>query len=320
MSIEQDLTKRQGVEYAAPTIEVHAKNIHNPSHMEWTDDGRLIASSHSSGQIYDVTEGGDLAEAEPYAKGLNGPASILPLDADRLLVAESYGERVTNIAGGGDFDDSESFASGLSRPYSLGRTVDSNGELRITATEKRATAAGSLEGYVTDITGGGTEHNTLMNGIPTHGGPIGAKPSDASWEWDQPQEAGPLTDCDSWTSFDAETDRLFLSVSALGEILEISDVENRSYREVIHDDGRVIARGLQHTGGLKYNSRDGLLYGVEPYAGNVFAVDPSDDSLDAGQPILSGLDKPGCLRFGPDNEMYVCGRGQDVILKVTDFR
>ncbi|MCF2237760.1 hypothetical protein KVP04_01265 [Halobacterium salinarum] len=307
------------VEYANPTIEVHAKNVQNPSHMEWTDKGRLIVSSHSSGSVFDVTDGGDMSDATPFAEGLGGPASILPLDADRLLISESQNGQVMNIAGGGKYSDKDPFASGLSRPYSLGRTVDQDGNLRVVATEKRPTIGGSLEAFVTDITGGGEDHDTLVSGIPTHASPTGPKPDGADWDWDKPREAGFTPDCNSWASFDVDTDRLFLSISPLGEIMEISDAEGTTYQDLIHDKGRVIARGLNHTGGLKYNSHDGLLYGVEPYVGSIFAVDPEDSSLEA-QRVVSGLDKPGCLRFGPENEMYVCGRGQNVIFEITDYK
>ena len=53
--------------------------------------------------------------------------------------------------------------------------------------------------------------------------------------------------------------------------------------------------------------------------GSIFRVDPDADNQSTDPPVVRGLNQPSCLRFGPDNEMYVCGRGDGVVLKVTDY-
>ncbi|MFC0301968.1 hypothetical protein ACFFIS_14400 [Virgibacillus soli] len=39
------------------SIDIHAYNLRTPTHMEWTTNGRLIVSEHTSGTIKDITEG-----------------------------------------------------------------------------------------------------------------------------------------------------------------------------------------------------------------------------------------------------------------------
>ncbi len=37
-----------------------AWGLKNPSHMEWTPDGRLLVSEHTAGTVRDITKGGTL--------------------------------------------------------------------------------------------------------------------------------------------------------------------------------------------------------------------------------------------------------------------
>lgn len=71
-----------------PDVELHAANLVNPSHMEWTFDGRLLVSQPTNGSIIDITDGGDMSHATPWVTGLDGPASILPRENGEILVAE----------------------------------------------------------------------------------------------------------------------------------------------------------------------------------------------------------------------------------------
>jgi glucose/arabinose dehydrogenase len=43
-----------------------AWGLKNPSHMEWTPDGRLLVSEHTAGTVRDITKGGDASEAKPF--------------------------------------------------------------------------------------------------------------------------------------------------------------------------------------------------------------------------------------------------------------
>ena len=40
-----------------------AWNLHAPTHMEWSPDGRLFVVERTTGKIKDATKGGDLADA-----------------------------------------------------------------------------------------------------------------------------------------------------------------------------------------------------------------------------------------------------------------
>ena len=64
-------------------IELFAVGLHNPSHMEWTPDGRLLVSDLTAGKVFDITDGGDVTQTAPVAEGLGGPAAIVPVD-DRI--------------------------------------------------------------------------------------------------------------------------------------------------------------------------------------------------------------------------------------------
>lgn len=112
-STTASVTKRTGL-----SVELFATNLHNPSHMEWTPQGRLLVSEHTAGRVMDITDGGDMRDAEPYAYGLQGPSAILPIN-DHLLVAETWGGRVSDISAGGDASNGKRFATELSTPYSL---------------------------------------------------------------------------------------------------------------------------------------------------------------------------------------------------------
>lgn len=102
-------------------VELFATNLHTPTHMEWTADGRLLAAEHTAGRVVDITDGGDLRDAKPFATGLQGPTSILPLPDGRILVSEMWSGRIADITDGGDVSDREPFAEGLRGPYSLSR-------------------------------------------------------------------------------------------------------------------------------------------------------------------------------------------------------
>lgn len=313
---QRERTAAAETAFRSPNVEVFAYNLDNPSHMEWTNDGRLLVSEHTSGQVTDITEGGDMQDADPFAEGLEGPSSMLPLDDGRLLISEAFGGRVTDISSGGDFSDDDGFAQDLSRPYSVVNRIDQDGKEHVQVTEKHETASGALIGTVTDITEGGSRENfeAYLNDIPVYEPPVGTAKL--------PDGDDVMTgSCSSWETVTMSGKRVFLSISPLGQILDVTDAAGKSYGELLEDEDRLVADDLHHTGGLKYNSRDGLIYGVEPYEGTVFAADPDGEGHNKFSPgVTRNLNGPSCLRFGSDDEMYVCGRGEGVILKVTDYK
>ncbi|WP_049943417.1 hypothetical protein [Halolamina sp.] len=77
-------------------------------------------------------------------------------------------------------------------------------------------------------------------------------------------------------------------------------------------------------GGLKYNANDGLIYGAEPYEGTIFSVDSHGDEVvkydHFHPPVVRNLDKPSCIRFGSDNEIFIFGRGEGNVVQVTDYQ
>ena len=79
-----------------------AWGLKNPSHMEWTPDGRLLVSEHTAGTVRDISKGGDASEAKPLAYNLQGPAAIRPTEDGKVLVVETWGGAIADIAGGGD--------------------------------------------------------------------------------------------------------------------------------------------------------------------------------------------------------------------------
>lgn len=307
-----------------PNVELHARNLHNPSHMEWTQDGRLLVSEHSAGRVMEITDGGDQLEAEPFAEGLEGPASMAMLDDGRILVVETWAGRVKEISEGGDVSEKEAFAEGLKKPYSI-ETVKADGEERIYVTEDHL----GIENWITDITEGGepSDADVVMDEFPVTAGAPGNTPlteaeRDGSYEelWEQYASAN----CSGgWETTTMDGERLFVKGAQLGQVIEVTDMEGQTYYDAVRDGG-VVARGLDHVGGIFINSDDGLLYGAEPLKGRVFAVDIDRKGNYRFTPsVVKGLIQPTCLRFGPDgggDEMFVCGRGEGVIWKVTDWR
>lgn len=314
---------------AGPTVTIHARNLHNPSHLEWTHDGRLLVSEHTAGRITDVTEGGDMSEAEPFATGLRSPASIEPVPDGRLLVSDTWGDRIVDVTGGGEVTADDTYASELQNPYSLCR-VYANDQHRLYTTENLS----GRKNVVTEVTGGGpaSENDRVVNGIhsvPTAPG-VSPRP-EADWterfddstawqnQWHQYASGGCT---DDWIT-DA-SGRTFLKTRAFGHITELTDVDPTGqpvdYRTLI-ERGNVVARDLGSVGGIKYNPVDGFIYGAKPESGELFRVDPDGPAEQRfNPPLVSGLSRPSCLRVGPDSEtLYACDQADGVIWKISDF-
>lgn len=302
------ITKRTGL-----SIELFATNLHNPSHMEWTPQGRLLVSEHTAGRVMDITDGGDMRDAKPYAYGLQGPSAILPID-DHLLVAETWGGRVSDISAGGDVSDGERFATELSTPYSLSAIKREGEALRIFVSERFKL----FKGQVTEITAGGGRSGFLpfVTDVPVRPGKPGKTPLE-SWpdDWEHFASAG----CENapWTT-DVAGD-LFFEVGHIGQIVRAP--ENGGVYADLEERGYVIAWGLERIGGMKAHPHDGRVYAVEPDRGAVVAIDPSTPRHYCfDPPVAQGFFQPTCVRFSDDGEtMYVCSSGDGVIWKVTNF-
>lgn len=294
-------------------ITLFVTNLHNPSHMEWTKDGRLLVSEHSAGRIKDVTGGGDMSDAKIFASGLKGPASILPLKDGRILISESWGGTIKDISNGGDMTEQEPFATGLSIPYSLVSITKSDGS-HIYVSESDA----SREAWISDVTSGGvrTENDKYVRDMPVMHGSPGVTPLE-SWpdRWEEYASSGCVKD---WQD-EGRNGAHYVALGGLGQIMDVSP-SGGMYIDIIRQK-KLLAWGLHPIGGMKRHPKNDLLYVCEPLHGMVMAIDAkAQKNYTFEPPVVRGLQIPTCLRFSPDGEtMYVCSQGHGVIWKITDF-
>ena len=299
-------------------VELFATNLNNASHMEWANDGRLLVNEHSAGTIKDITHGGDMKDVAPVAHGLKGPAGILPMPDGRLLVAETWGGTIRDVSTGGDVSQRPPFAVELSMPYSM-VVAKKDGASRLFVSE----CQDYRSSWVTDFTEGGgrRSHAFYAKGLPTLPGSPGVTPAHIeNWpqNW-QNYAAGQYIRMWQEGGIPLAANIHFVSVGPLGQIIDLSS-GGGTYSELL-DAGRVFAWGLGRIGGIKMHPTNGLLYGTEPENGVVFAVDPKvRRNYRFDPPVVRGLVKPTCLRFSADGQtMYVCGQGEGVVWRITDF-
>lgn len=298
------VTKRTGL-----SVELFATNLHAPTHMEWTLDGRLLISEHTAGRVLDITDGGDMRDAEPFAWGLSGPSSILPLPDGRLLVSEMWSGRIADIAGGGDASSREPFADGLKGPYSLSRL---GGSVYVVEHPQ------PLLSQITEVIGRDDHRPYVTNvpGIPLKGMEGMTPPS--SWpnhwaeyffgcdEWDKPVRIG-------------NTDALALNSSVLGCLFRVP-AGGGDFSDLTGDDS-ILATGLGQMGGMEQHPTTEELYVTLPKEGSVIAVDLSEQKdYRFEPPVIRGLNMPSCVRFSPSgDEMFICSFAVGGVWKVTGF-
>lgn len=293
-------------------IELFATNLINPSHMEWTPDGRLLVSEHTAGRVKDITEGGDMRDVEPVAVGLEGPAGILPLDDGRILVSETWGGRVRDISRGGDVSEHEPFATELSMPYSLAQR-SGKGDGRIFVSE----SFGPHHAQTTNLREGGKREDFepyILN-MPSVAGSPGGTPLES---WPDRWEGFAASNCIKNWQVESPLGH-FVAIGPLGQILDATE-GGGEYMDLVKD-GRLIAWGLGRMGGMFLNERDERLYAVEPEYGSVVAVDPKEPANHRFEPrVVRGLRSPSCPRFTDDGEtLLVCSSADGVIWRITDF-
>ena len=299
-------------------VTLHATNLNNPSHMEWTHDGRLLAAERTNGRLVDVTDGGDFGglsdeDDRVFAHNLEGPSSMAMLPDGRVLVNECWSGRIVDITGGGDASEAEAYATDLDGPYSI-LYHDANDKLYTTVSPN------SRHSRIIDVTGGddADDHPVVVDDIPVRDKFPGMTPRE-SWPdgWEATQ-----VDCGQWLVSGGE--HLLYSAGPLGQIARANpDPDEGPTTHMEHvDAGNLVARGLDRVGGSKYNRKDGLVYAAEPFEGSIVAVDPQDSRQYRFSPrIARGFVLPTCVRFGPDNDtMYVCGRGEGVVYEIENFR
>jgi cysteine-rich repeat protein len=121
-----------------------ATGVTGPTGLLATRDGRLLVASFFSGEVIDITGGGNFAGTPAFASGLPGPRNLVQLADDRIMIAAQSGGRVVDISAGGNFAADPGFAFGLSNPLDI--VQDAAGTIF---------ASESSSQQVTDITAGG---------------------------------------------------------------------------------------------------------------------------------------------------------------------
>lgn len=304
-------------------IELFAVGLHNPSHMEWTPDGRLLVSDLTAGKVFDITDGGDVTQMTPVADGLGGPAAIVPVD-DRILVAESLAGRVSDIAGG----TARTFANGINFPYSMA-LFEKEGGRRILVSE----AVSEFRSQYLDIAQGGERNDfkVFISDIPRRLVHIfaGKYPSTFVLRNGYPLAEGNapsilMNGCNAWSTrlmLDDGSVHLGMKIGSLGAFVRVPD-EGGSAFDMLEDRSNVLASGLDPVAaGCIQHPTNGKVYITQPLSGEVRAFDPNQPGyLGFEPPVISGLNQPTCVRFSPDGEfMYACGQGDGVVWRVANY-
>ena len=287
-----------------------AWNLHAPTHMEWTPDGRLLVVERTTGKVKDVTKGGDMEEAKPFAWGLQGPSSMCPLPDGRILITEFWGGRIRDISVGGPSEKLAIYAEDLSKPYSL--ALDALGRLLVTE------HLGHGVGRISILASG--KAVPLVQGVPSVETPgfEGYTPPHA---WPDRWE-GFVAGCGKWgTDPKVFPDRPYVfavSIGGLGLIVGVP--EDGGHYEALAPE-HTFARGLGWTGGMIAHPFDGMLYVTQPLQGEIRAINPRESrNYRFDPPVVSGIPMASCVRFTPDWEkMLVCSPQSGAIWQVEGF-
>lgn len=304
-------------------IELFAWGVHNPSHMEWTPDGRLLLSDVTAGRVFDITDGGDLSEKAPVAEGLAGPTALVPVD-DMVLVVESIAGRISNIANG----RRETFASGINFPYSAA-LYEKDGRRQILASE----VVSEFRAQYLDITSGGerASFDVFISDIPRRRVQLfaGKHPTghvDGNGQA-LPGNSNPgvlMNGCNTWLTrlvFGDGSVHLGMKVGALGAFMRIPDAGGSAF-DLLEDRANVLASGLDPVGsGCIQHPTSRRVYVTQPLTGEIRAFDlDAPGYLGFEPPVVSGINQPTCVRFSPDGRfMYACGQGDGVVWRIANF-
>lgn len=304
------LSPSRTVRSSALNVELFATNLHAPTHMEWSLDGRLLVSEHTAGQITDISAGGDFRDSKPVAFGLQGPSSILQMHDGRILVSEMWSGRISDISAGGDVSAVEPFAEGLKGPYSLSMIGGS-----VYVVEHPS----SMAAQVTEIVGK-TEFRpyvTNVPGVPLSGMEGLTPPNHWPDRW-----TTLFNDCNDWktpVTIDG-TEFLALNSSIMGLLIKVP-AGGGDYNELIAENS-LFAKGLGQMGGMIQRPGTNDLYLTLPREGSVIVVDLLSENTDYRftPPIVRGLNMPSCVRFSPSGDaMYICSFAVGGVWKVTGW-
>nr|WP_246584075.1 hypothetical protein [Thermus brevis] len=297
-------------------VRLFAWNLHAPTHMEWTADGRLLVVERTTGKVKDATKGGDMEEAKPFAWGLEGPASLCSLSDGRILITEFWGGRIRDITNGGGARACEVVAEGLRAPYSL--IYDQRrAKLAVTVSSLRSRS----EVLIDPLTG---EQTPLVNDIPLvppHGFE-GINPP-ASWkefskEFDPFLAAG----CNDWKKVNRVPDLPYSSLLTVADYLVgVPDQGGPfSFTELLEE--HCLASGLGFTGGMIDSpTNPEITYITQPTQNSVIAVNVRDrGDYRFEPPLVTGLPLVSCVRLSQDGEqMFACSIVGGVIWLIEGF-
>jgi len=322
--VKEMLKEVQEVKVGGRTRRVYVRpfawGLKNPSHMEWTPDGRLLVSEHTAGTVRDISKGGDASKAKPLAYNLQGPAAIRPTEDGKVLVVETWGGAIVDIAGGGDATKLPKLTENLKGPYTLA-------VLNLGKKGKTLFLSESSSSFMTQITrlslgNHEREPKAFILDIPARHGEPGLTPPE-SWpdKWEKYAAAGCVK---NWIDDAAGRDFFYLAVGSLGQIFRINPdelPEKITYSELVAHPNALVAWGLHRLGGMRFHPSSGLLFAVQPEMGEVIAVDPAQPGNYHFQPpVVRGLRMPTCVRFSQDSEkMYVCSSADGVVWEVEGF-
>jgi len=275
----------------ARRISVHAFGLLQPSHMEWTEDGRLLVSEFGRGNIFDITAGGDYRDAKPFASGLAHPAGILTnYEGSRIIVADTGRGEIVDITGGGHRLKENIVGSSIPGAYGLTLFRD-----------KLFTAFSSeTENGVARVTGGSfTEGDIHFGGFP-------------NGNRNHPAYLSFMGACPTNWSTVAFNDRLLYVHSSLGAIYDVSE------EAVFTADTPKFVEGLDEPLGMIYHEPTKLLYIADRGSGSVKPI-PSGGEVNMRfvSPVATGFRRPSCVRFHPARSvMYVCDMAECVVWTV----
>ena len=297
-----------------------AWNLHAPTHMEWTTDGRLLVVERTTGKVKDVTKGGDMEEAKPFAWGLQGPSSMCPLPDGRVLISEFWGNRIREISAGGEAEKAPVFLDGLIRPYSLAALGKVHVRIFAVAS-KEPTAFRDVAGAVYEITTGTPE--IFIDQIPTHRSP-GLEGLAPSWSWKSEDWSAYASGCSKTSWIDdggvgggGGGKLLAIAASSLGRVLLYPVGEGKKDLLSVALN-YTLALDVGEMGGIKTHPQNGKVYVTKPREGEILALDKeTPESYAFHPPVVKGLPTPTCVRFTPDLEgLLVCSPTNGVIWEV----
>ncbi len=138
-------------------VSTFATGLADPVGLSFSPDGQLYVVERASGEVTNISTGGDFSSASAYSWGFssNELRNLLIDSSGRMLVANRQAGTVVDITGGGNQLSAPIFASGLSGTRDIFQT--STGSIY---------AVEEYSGEVTDITAGGN----LVDAIPFAGG------------------------------------------------------------------------------------------------------------------------------------------------------